>query len=266
MFSLAPATETPSDRYVIYTANINATLQNCGCGKIPLGGIDRIKTLVDSFRAVHPGVILLDGGDFLNSYPFPELNKATLNALDRLMYTFLVPGEHEFVAGFEMVKQHFEGNLLLSNIRWNENPGTISEYLTGNLRFRAVIDVGCFERIDLPGGRINPDLINIISDQRSDSVYDIVVYHGSLNHIFEGSFDVQGAGMILLAHDQYSGVQYVSGVPVVGAGKDGEQIVIITISERFETEIRHIKITERIKPDPAVVRISRQLDQEMGRN
>jgi len=46
------AAEQP--RIIVFTANINAALDDCGCSDSAAGGLDRMKTLVDSLREQYP--------------------------------------------------------------------------------------------------------------------------------------------------------------------------------------------------------------------
>ncbi len=270
-FSLAPAKDTLSGNHILYTANINAMLQNCGCGTIPLGGLDRIKTFVDSFRTVNPGTIVLDGGDFLNSYPFPELNRATLEAMHLIGYDLIVPGDQEFLAGQEIFHQlgrYFGGKMLLSNVQLPEYPDVRAVFKRNHLRISALVTRDCLGFIPVPDRpRVIRDWQEVKSLPHDPDTFEILVFHGMLSDLRTKMGDASaGYDLILLAHDQMTGTATLSGIPVVGAGKDGEQIVSITFGERPEPEIRYIKISENITPDPDIVRISKQFDQLSGGN
>ena len=78
--------------YIIYTSNINGTIENCGCGSDPLGGIDRVKSFIDKFETENKNIYIIDGGDYFNSYPYPTLNDAMSNALFLINYDCIVPG------------------------------------------------------------------------------------------------------------------------------------------------------------------------------
>ena len=82
---------------ILYTANINAAYQDCDCGSNPLGGINRIKTYFDKFRAQNKNTLVIDGGNFFNSYQFIELNNNALESLSLLNYDLLTPGVHIFL-------------------------------------------------------------------------------------------------------------------------------------------------------------------------
>ncbi len=268
IFSVVPAKNTAADHYILFTANINATLQNCGCGKIPLGGIDRIKTFVDSFKTVHPKSIVLDGGDFLNSYPFPELNKAALAGFEYIAYDLIVPGDQELIEGIQFyndMSKRFAGRILLSNLELKNGHGAISEYRKGNLRFTAMLSPMCFNYLEIPVELKNSALDVPAGENLPSDMFEILVYHGPISGLEQDLTDMSFPDMILLAHDQFAGLQHISGIPVIGAGKDGEQIMVIRISNRSEYEVTAVMITENIKPDPEITEMAEQLKKIIGR-
>ena len=59
-----------SNIYILFTANINGNLENCNCSLNSAGGIGRITTLFSEFRKEYPNTIIIDGGDYFNSYSF----------------------------------------------------------------------------------------------------------------------------------------------------------------------------------------------------
>ena len=261
IFSMVPA----SDRYIVYTANINAMLQNCGCGQIRLGGLDRIKTFTDSLRTVHRDIIMIDGGDFLNSYPFPELDKATLTAFEGLHYTLMVPGEHEFVEGlkfFTNLTDRFSGQMLLSNAGMADGDGFIKEYRFDGCRFTAVLSASCFDYIEKPTELQFLDLKETKTDEAGGKVFEVMIYHGLFSQLVKDIEKIPLPDMILLSHDQFMGVQQLKGIPVVGAGKDGEQVVVIRLSDGNKYDVDFKKITEDLRPDPVITSIIRHFEEE----
>ena len=109
---------------ILYTANINATYKNCACGSNPLGGIDRIKTYIDDFRMNNTNTIVIDGGNFFNSYPFIELNNKVFKSLSLLNYNLLAPGIHLFFENNNLYDQYskkYYNSLINSNSNLNLN-------------------------------------------------------------------------------------------------------------------------------------------------
>ena len=109
---------------IIYTANINATYENCACGSNPLGGIDRLQTYIDDFRLNNPNSLVIDGGNFFNSYPFIELNNKALESLSILKYDLLAVGVHLFSENKSLYNQlsiKYKDNIICSNSNLNLN-------------------------------------------------------------------------------------------------------------------------------------------------
>ena len=48
--------------YLIYTSNVNGAIENCGCGSEPLGGLNRVNTVIKQFKQDHDNVFVVDGG------------------------------------------------------------------------------------------------------------------------------------------------------------------------------------------------------------
>ena len=267
-FSLLSFKTADAAQYILYTANINAALQNCGCGNMPLGGIDRLKTFVDLFRAENPNTILIDGGDFFNSYPYPELNQSVLDALELMDYDLIVPGEHEFVEGlpfFINVSKRLADRIILSNVNGQYGRDFLNLYHGNNLRLIAVLNRRCFDYIALPEQFELKALTgaDIAKDHVSD--YTILVYHGSIDNISDDMLNIAAPDMILLAHDQFFGETNIAGIRAIGIGKDGEHIAVIKIESGFTCDVTFEKITEDIKPDPRINMINQTFSKKLDR-
>ncbi len=255
-------------QYILYTANINATLQNCGCGKMPLGGLDRIKTFVDSFRTENPNTILIDGGDFFNSYSYPELNQSVLESLVLMEYDLFVPGEHAFVEGspfFIDISRCLAGRIILSNVNWRYNRGFLESYHRTDLNLIAVLNSKCFDYIALPEQFELSALPDSTIGNNRDGSYTILVYHGTIDTISDQILNFARPDIILLAHDQYLGETDIAGIRTIGIGKDGEHIAVIKLTTGFTCEVTFEKITEEIKPDPRIILIDQKFSKQMNR-
>ncbi len=67
-----------------------------------LGGVARIKTLVNNLRSQNPNTVLLDGGDWSegSAYYFVDAGTNILKAFDLIGYDAVVVGNHDFLTGF----------------------------------------------------------------------------------------------------------------------------------------------------------------------
>jgi 2',3'-cyclic-nucleotide 2'-phosphodiesterase (5'-nucleotidase family) len=214
---------------IIYTANINGSLENCGCGTDPLGGIGRIKTFIDTYRKAHRDALLIDGGDFFNSYPFPELNQAMLQAMHLCAYDLVLPGDQAFIEGEEFYKS-FEtamaGKILISNQASAAENYKSFRFGTFGLLITAILSPSAFEFID------KPEWINLLkspagSPTGQKDILRVIVFHGSRAEAEKFASGQTKVDLILMAHDQEKGLWKFNGVLLVGNGKDSEYVSVI---------------------------------------
>ena len=215
---------------ILFTANINGTLENCGCGEEPLGGLGRIKTFADSYRKEHRDVLLIDGGDFFNSYPFPALNQAMLSGLEQCAYDVIVPGDQAFIEGkdfYQTISKTMNGKILLSDGGEKVTPlrkikkGDVTVVLSG------ILSPDAFEFIQKPSwlNLQNPGKIN--SKSKKEGELRITIFHGPRAAAESYLATHQQIDLLLLAHDQHQGVWKVNGVVMVASGKDAEYVSVI---------------------------------------
>jgi hypothetical protein len=229
--------------YLLYTANVSGTIENCACGSHPLGGMDRLKTFVDEFKKNHPGSILIDGGDFFNSYPFPELNKAMLNVLNHMDYDVLVPGEHEFTVNNVLLSAYFSQygqKVLISNSGLTDR--SFREFKTDRflIKVYSYLDPGVFKFIP------EPDTLKLsktpfkVQAAESPDMMNILVFHGEKNVLQEILSRSPSVDLVLLAHMQNKGQSQIAGKMVIGVGRDGESVAVIRLFK--EADDLHVEV------------------------
>jgi 2',3'-cyclic-nucleotide 2'-phosphodiesterase (5'-nucleotidase family) len=229
---LLHATLNAADFFILYSANINGTIQDCNCGKDPLGGIARIKTYIDHFREKNPNTLVIDGGDYFNSYPFIELNKAMLRALSLINYDIFVPGDQEFSEGDQFYYQIVNvlgEKLLISNQHTCGTNNRTFIFDKHSVHVQSYLSADAFSFIKVPHN-LNLLPFSYIKDASVNGC-NIVIFHGSLADAQHAAAENEWLDLILLAHDQYKNVKYISNVPIVGAGRDSEFIVNIAVSK-----------------------------------
>lgn len=90
---------------ILHTNDIHSTMRPAQAGSdqnpYGLGGLARLKTLVDQIRAKKPDALLLDGGDWSegNMYYSVDAGSNMLRILDAIGYDATVVGNHDFLAG-----------------------------------------------------------------------------------------------------------------------------------------------------------------------
>jgi len=215
---------------IIYTANINGTLENCGCGEEPLGGLGRVKTFTDQFRKEHRDVLLIDGGDFFNSYPFPALDQAMLAGLQHCAYDVIIPGDQALIEGkdfYQLIDKMMNGKILLSNTGQEKMAvrkikiGDVSLVLTG------ILSPDAFEFIEKPAWLNLHDPGKDNTERRNESELRITVFHGPRAAAERYLALHRQIDLLLLAHDQNLGIWNINGVVMVAGGKDSEYVSVI---------------------------------------
>lgn len=262
------AQETGSPEiHLIYTGNLNCALDDCHCGDGLAGGFTRILTALDSLRERHPGLILVDAGDALNSYSLPNANRLMLELLSRAGYAALNLGDQEFVespAFLKSANRELERPLpfLSGNVLQKTGGEAVAPLKVQTLRIGKIpvsilglVDPEAFEFISAEGLTIIPpetalhDVQAEVSDPRG---LQILLFHGSWQRAAELLRRFPWIDAVVLAHNQRRQFEVRSGAALVESGSDGEYIGRLRITRAgnswaFENEF--IPIHGRIPPD-----------------
>lgn len=256
---------------LIYTGNLNCALDDCQCGDKTVGGLTRILTALDSLRQKYPDLILVDGGDFLNSYPLPQANQLMLSLLSRARFTALNMGDQEFVQGTDFpfdTRRNFNLNLplLCSNITgWNSRNFLAVQMINVENRGTAVTIMGvvspdAFEFI-------SPEPLNILSPAETlenlqtlvdtSSGLQILLFHGRPAEAEKLAEKFPWLDVIVLSHNQEMRFARKKRTAFVESASEGEYIGHLEIRQKdssWEFENEFIPIYESIPPDPEAKR------------
>ena len=242
---------------LIYTSNINAALQNCACGPNPLGGVGRVKQVIDQIKREKERVIVIDGGDYFNSYPYRPLNQVMLESLDIINFDLMVPGEQEFIEGKDFFNKFFEKNrdkIILTNQISDFRHKKIFKRENFDLNIYAFLSPAVFDYIQKPDFLCLSEDLSIEDPLSSDRNFDILVLHGTKEEAQKIISKHPGFEVILLAHDQRRGTWNVEGTTIVGNGKDSEYISLIELKSgnKKKIEVRLIEINESISENTEI--------------
>jgi 2',3'-cyclic-nucleotide 2'-phosphodiesterase (5'-nucleotidase family) len=255
--------------YIIYTANINGSIQNCKCGSNPLGGLDRLKSFIDEFKKNHLHTVVIDGGDFFNSYPFPELNSAMLNAIPLLNYDIMVPGENAFLEPGLFAKILLSLNqdqMLISNAKNNEIKYRLFHKQNAKIYIWSYLSPDIFSCTEKAEELVLDELkIPAGLKEKNSSVY-VLIYHGAVNNLKDLLKENPEIDLVLVAHDQQKGTLEIAGKKVVCTGRDGEVVVIIeidNISGAYSIQVDYHDINLELPADPAIKDLIMQYKSEV---
>ena len=236
--------------YIIFTSNINGNIENCGCGPDPLGGVARLKTVVDDFRQKHKNVLVIDGGDFFNSYSFVTLNNAMASSLKSINYDILVPGDQEFVEGFkwfESLPEELKNKIILSNSNNFKNQIKNMKVAGHKLSIQSYLSPSSFRFIKQPQSLyLSTDIEIFVKDKRELNIF---IFHGTLNEAKNYADKKEFPDIILLGHDQQEKDWQYKNTKIISGGRDLESLAIIEINNlnsEFKYSISRLRIDESI--------------------
>ncbi|MGD9486842.1 MAG: hypothetical protein AB7W47_02360 [Calditrichaceae bacterium] len=260
----AESSENPKILFeLIYISNLNGSLENCGCGDPPLGGVDRIASVINQKRSENPNLLFIDGGDFLNTYPFRLLNSSVVEGYKYLKPDGLILGDQEFVEGpgflnrlaLELRKSIIASNYMIQNTKLREN--LVFKSPSGEtMRFFAYLDPESFDFI-------KADSLTRFDPQKFDSLYhainkeeiSVVIYHGTSVGLESFLNKYSDFDLILSSHEQSLKYTVNSSPAVISGGADGKSVINIQVL-KSETDIEYrvfnIPIGLEIEPEPAV--------------
>ncbi|MCC8095852.1 MAG: metallophosphoesterase [Tannerellaceae bacterium] len=109
MMTVLLQAQTPKELVILHTNDTHSRIEPLpetdfyNPGK---GGVVNRKAIIDSIRAIHPNVILLDAGDFVQGTPYYNLFKGRVEveAINRMGYDAVTLGNHEFDYGLDSLQ------------------------------------------------------------------------------------------------------------------------------------------------------------------
>ena len=246
--------------YIIYTSNVNGVIENCGCGSDPLGGIGRVKSVIDQFKKDNKNVFAIDGGDYFNSYPYPTLNKAMYKTLELINYDCLVPGDQEFVEGkvfYSKYVSSFKEKILLSNAGSDYQERIKTKIGSNQVVLYGYLSPYIFNFIEKPDDLNLSIFVNAKPEPSGENEFHIAIIHGYLSNAEQFALENPSIDLILLAHDQRKGIWKKNQAIIIGNGKDSEYISIIKVNQgsQWNISVDQKKISEELPEDSQIVKI-----------
>ncbi len=246
--------------YIIYTSNVNGAIENCGCGSDPLGGIGRVKSVIDQFKKENKNVFVIDGGDFFNSYPYPTLNKAMYKALELINYDCLVPGDQEFVEGKAFYSKYvssFKEKILLSNAGSDYQERIKIKIGSNQVVLYGYLSPYIFNFVEKPDDLSLSNFVNAKPEPSGENEFHIAIIHGYLSYAEQFALENPSIDLILLAHDQRKGIWKKNHVIIIANGKDSEYISIIKVNQgsQWNLSVDQMKISEELPEDSQIAKI-----------
>jgi len=240
---------------ILYIANTNALLENCHCGNPSLGGLARIATVVKEERKNNPALILIEGGDFFNTYPFKEINKTVLYIYNQIKPDIIVLGENEFIDGISLIKPFLQKNInkIISSNYKIDNLNTKKYIRKSNIVFLSYLDRWMFLNGNDDNIAFNDKRFKTLYDKNANS-FIIVIYHGLYENVQNFVSLYPEIDIILSAHSAAGQVSRIGNTVIIGSGSDGEYINKILLDDSGNAETQLIPVSIDIKQDETAMK------------
>lgn len=248
---------------ILFLANLNGTVENCQCADPSLGGLPQITGIVQERWRENPDVLYIDGGDFLNTYPFKNLNQAILDIYQQMNPSYIVLGDQEFIESTEFSEkliQKFFAKIIATNI---DHPQLTLNYLARhNLKqgkcsiLISYLDENAFfYKPEDSLIRFNQDRFNEVYSTLNDRDFVIALYHGSQKRLDWFTESYPKVDLILFGHEQSYFLRTDQTTAIIGGGSDGEYLIQIKVFEKklkYSFEVNPIPITLDIRPNATI--------------
>ena len=104
---------------IVFSANTNGQLLDCGCDSGVAGGLPRCFTVIKNLRQKYENILLIDGGDFFGTTDRQLQNVTLVDAYNGFNYDVIAIGDQEYWNGIDLFKKKLLNRnlpILLSNL------------------------------------------------------------------------------------------------------------------------------------------------------
>jgi 2',3'-cyclic-nucleotide 2'-phosphodiesterase (5'-nucleotidase family) len=240
---------------ILYIANTNALIENCHCGNPSLGGLARIATVVKEERKNNPALILIEGGDFFNTYPFEEINRTVLSIYNQIKPDIIIPGENEFIDGLSLIKPFLEKNVnkIISSNYKIDNLNTKNYSLKSNVVFLSYLDRRVFSSVNDNKIIFNDKLFKS-NYEKNKKHFIVLLYHGFYENVKKFIELYPEIDIVLSAHSAAGQIGRIGNTIIVGSGSDGEYVNKILLNSNGLVKRELIPVGIDIKQDKTVMK------------
>lgn len=276
-----PFARESGEVHLIYTTNLSGSLDDCQCGDDPVGGFTRVLPELERLAGQFPNRLVVDAGDFLNSYSLPEANRLMLKLLALAPYDAIIPGDQEFVESAGFIRQvSREAGLslpLLSSNLSTDGPAaparlSFKRIIAGSFSIfvLGIVNKKTFDFIAPPTGRIEDDtaaLEALAGAATRESDLQVLLYHGEWHDAEQLAVQFPWLDVIVLAHQQHKAFSRVQETALVECGSSGEYIGHLSLrrdTEGWQFENEFIPITRDLPLHPEAKQLVAAYYQQAG--
>ncbi|MEL6823994.1 MAG: hypothetical protein AAFP70_19735, partial [Calditrichota bacterium] len=247
-------------------------LDDCRCEGRLVGGMTRILPLVEQLRDSLNMPALVDAGDFLSSYSYPDVNRAMLRLLKRAEYDALNLGDQEFVEGSNFLERWQRAHsrrlpLVSANTELELNgDGLVAPYNIVRKGKHIIAVIGLveeesFEFISSGGMTVTAtrDRLHTLRFLASETDIQLLLYHGDKNKLPALVREHDWLDAVIVGNNQQLSEDIENRTLIVESGTDGEHIGLISATftrKKWRMANKFFEITRELQTDKKAIRIS----------
>lgn len=259
---------------IIYYSNLNGNIEACECYEDRLGGLQNIKPAIDKLRKKNTNLIVIDGGDTFNTYPFLELDQAIVDAYKIIKPDIWVPGEQEFIEGdsfFKNAADYIPSSFITGNFSINDI-STVTQkkykFKSENIVITSYILPSVFKGMNPePGVIFEPQKFKKEINSLNPDNYNILVFHGDKEAMLDHVNLISSFDLVLTSHQQSADIDLNSKPVIIGGGQDGEYLLHIILQKsgrEFKINASKINMEQSDNPDKKIVDIISAYRDQIG--
>lgn len=259
---------------IIYFSNLNGNIEACDCYDEKLGGLHHINSVIENLKRHNPNLIVIDGGDTFNTYPFIELDQAILDAYKIIKPDIWVPGEQEFIEGNSFLKNAISAlpsSFITGNISLKDT--STSSQKKFNFQNKKIVITSYIqpEILEVFNPNLNvtyePSKLDKIVENLESDNFNILVFHADEMELQKQVNLISKFDLLLTSHQQSVNIDLQSKPAVIGGGADGEYMVHISLQRNakdFKISASKINVTQSTNPDQRIADIISAYRKEIG--
>jgi len=232
---------------IVYTNSLNGYLDYCQCREEPKGGLVKRATALRGLRIKHPGMVLVDTGDFFTFEEDALLAEYIIRAYGYMKYDAIAPGDQEFSGGIDLfldVQKRLP--LVCDNLMVKGNAKAGRAAVRYNIVKRNGLSIGIIGTMSPEAFRYYPQTLTkkiSLTDQTAEIQRDvdslkkqgvtiiILLSHSGYDRDVELAGMLPGIDVIVGGHSQtlVKKPRIQGGAVIVQAGANGAHIGILEI-------------------------------------
>ncbi len=267
------------DFEILFLSNVNGMIQNCHCGSPALGGLGRLASVVQKKRHSNPHLLFIDGGDFLNPYSYPLLNKSILAIYQTMKPDIIQLGEQDYCEGksFLTAWPYLATHCLATNYQADGVPSRRFEKIKKREQ-QSVVILAYLDRSSFAYAlssekyfNFDEDLFQKMYNKFSKDSYLVVIFHGSGPALTKFTLKFPAIRLVLFAHEQCEQSPSNTSPAIICGGSDARFLNDICLkwspqTKSYSVSVERILIREEMAQDRRIQPIINEFNTKNRKN